>query len=90
MVWKGEGGGAVYGINVRIINSTLRDIVAAADGGAVYSENDVKVIGSNISHCSVLNGNGGAIYSAASHPEITSHSEPNVVFCGTYSHGIRF
>ena len=72
---------------MKIINSTVRDIVAAVDGGAVYSENDVKVIGSNISHCSALNGKGGAIYSVACHPETTinTHSEPNVVFLGVIS-----
>ena len=70
-----------------ILNSVFYNITAqSGNGGAIYIENDIKVISSNISHCSALNGKGGVIYSAASPPETTFniHSEPNVVFSGSY------
>ena len=84
-VSRSGNGGAIYGLSVTMINSTVRDVVAAGDGGAIFNKNYVKVIHSSISHCSALNGKGGAIYSAGSHPESTviPHSEPNVIFSGS-------
>jgi predicted outer membrane repeat protein len=58
-------GGAIYGREVHISNSTLMGNGATTGGGAVYSIDTVTIINSRFRDCSVSTGNGGAIYSTS-------------------------
>ena len=66
-------GGAIYGREVTISDSILRESVAIEDGGAVYSIVTIDVVNSRFRDCSVSTGNGGAIYSGSHTTAVNSN-----------------